>query len=147
MAGRYVTFTVAGGLYALPVAAVAQIVRREGISAVPAAPEFVDGVVTHGGEVVPVVNLRLRFGLPRSEPDRRTRMVVVEKEGKSFGLVVDRVREVVELSEEEIAAAPETAFGVRPEFVLGVAGAGREPLVILDIFRILSAPAEAPVRV
>ena len=93
--GSYILFTVAATTYALPSAEVRHIEMLEEITRVPNAPSFVDGVVFSRGQVVPVVNLRARFGFERVPFDLKTRLVVVQAGTRLIGLVADSARELL----------------------------------------------------
>ena len=106
---------LAGTTYAVDSQAVQQMEMVEHITPVPNAPAFVDGVVFARGQVVPVVNLRARFGFPRAENNAKTRLMVVAHEGRTVGLLVDSAREFVTL--------PAAAVQPPPEAVTGLSGA------------------------
>ena len=100
--GSYILFTVAGTTYALPSGDVRHMEMIEDITRVPNAPAFVDGVVFSRGQVVPVVNLRARFGFERVPLDVRTRLIVVQSAGRLIGLVADAAREFVTIPADAI---------------------------------------------
>src|SRR6188472_120349 len=97
--GTYVLFTVAGTTYALPSEQVRHMEMVEQVTPVPNAPPFVEGVVFSRGQVVPVVNLRVRFGFERAARDLRTRLLVVEAAGRMVGLMADEAREFITIPE------------------------------------------------
>jgi purine-binding chemotaxis protein CheW len=136
---------VGDGQYGIALDDVAKIIRFENVTDVPTAPPYVEGVLNLGGEVVPVVNLRTRFCHPRTNISRQHRVIVVARAQKRFGLLVDGVREILELDDDNIVT--EAAPGIKSEFVLGIAKIQENLLVLLDIFRVLSAPAEATIWV
>jgi purine-binding chemotaxis protein CheW len=142
---KYVVFRVGDGQYGIALDDVAKIIRFENVTDVPTAPPYVEGVLNLGGEVVPVVNLRTRFSHSRANTSRHCRVIVVARAQKRFGLLVDGVREILELDDDNIVT--EAAPGIKSEFVLGVAKIQENLLVLLDIFRVLSAPAEAAIWV
>src|SRR5512142_3428236 len=96
-ADTFIVFTVAGTAYAVRSGDVQHMEMIEGVTRVPNAPPFVDGVVFSRGQVVPAVNLRARFGFERAPVDLRTRLIVVQSDGRSVGLLVDSAREFVPL--------------------------------------------------
>ena len=145
MTRRYVVFRVGDGQYGIPLDDVVKVIRHENVTDVPTAPAYVEGVLNLGGDVVPVVNLRTRFSHFRDHITREHRVIVVARDQKRFGLLVDGVREILELDDENIVT--EAAPGLRAEFVVGIAKVHDDLLVLLDIFRVLSAPAEAAVFV
>ncbi|HUI72391.1 MAG TPA: chemotaxis protein CheW [Spirochaetia bacterium] len=143
MTGRYVSFLLGTGHYCVAVEEVLQIVRTEGILKVPTAPSFVTGVINLRGDVVPVVSLRRRLGISRApEPsghtESRARIIVVSVGGRSCGLAVDDVTEIVEL--EESAQEEETALPSAPErFVRDATHRDGSVFFILDTQRVASA--------
>ena len=143
--GSYILFTVAGTTYALPSGEVRHMEMLEGVTRVPNAPAFIDGVVFSRGQVVPVVNLRARFGFERAAYDLRTRLVVVQTGGRIIGLVVDSAREFVNIPPESIQPPHEALAGMSGRYVEGVASLGDKRLVLtLDLSRILNFAESLP---
>ena len=101
--GSYILFTVAGTTYALPSGEVRHMEMVEDVTRVPNAPGFIDGVVFSRGQVVPVVNLRARFGFERAPVDLRSRLIVVHSAGRLIGLVADAAREFVAIPPDSIS--------------------------------------------
>jgi len=133
----YILFTVAGTTYALPSRDVRHMEMLEGVTRVPNAPPFVDGVVFSRGQVVPVVNLRVRFGFERAPYDLRTRLIVVQSAGRVLGLVVDSAREFVNIPPDAIQPPHEALAGMSGRYVEGVASVGERLILTLDLSRIL----------
>ena len=143
--GSYILFTVAGTSYALPSGEVRHMEMLEGVTRVPNAPTFVDGVVFSRGQVVPVVNLRARFGFERAAYDLRTRLIVVQAASRVIGLVVDSAREFVNIPPESIQPPHEALAGMSGRYVEGVASLGDKRLVLtLDLPRILNFAESLP---
>jgi purine-binding chemotaxis protein CheW len=143
--GSYILFTVAGTTYALPSGEVRHMEMLEGVTRVPNAPAFVDGVVFSRGQVVPVVNLRARFGFERAPYDLRTRLIVVQAAGRVIGMVVDSAREFVNIPPESIQPPHEALAGMSGRYVEGVASLGKDRLVLtLDLTRILNFAESLP---
>jgi purine-binding chemotaxis protein CheW len=114
------TFRIGGEDYAVDVMRVRQIIHPLPITPVPRAPASVEGVVRLRGEVIPVLDVRRRLGLPPSPPTRRTRFLVVNVARRRIGLVVDEVREVLRIPRDEIRPAPPLGDDRAPRFFLGV---------------------------
>ena len=143
--GSYILFTVAGTTYALPSGEVRHMEMLEGVTRVPNAPPFVDGVVFSRGQVVPVVNLRARFGFERAAYDLRARLIVVQAASRVIGLVVDSAREFVNIPPESIQPPHEALAGMSGRYVEGVASLGDKRLVLtLDLSRILNFAESLP---
>lgn len=121
------TFRVAGEDYAVDIQRVREIINPLPVTPVPRAPAFIEGVVRLRSEVIPVVDVRKRFGHPAAPPTRRTKFVVVRIGGRRIALVVDEVTEVVRLARSEIRPAPTFADAGAPRFFLGVCGGEGAP--------------------
>jgi purine-binding chemotaxis protein CheW len=116
------TFRVGGEDYALDIMRVREIIHPQPVTPVPRAPAFVEGVFRLRGEVIPVVDVRKRFGLAAGPPTRKTRYLVVTVAGRRIGLVVDEMCEVLRVRRGEIRPAPDLAADAGPRFFLGVCG-------------------------
>lgn len=136
--GSYILFSVSGTTYALPTAEVRHMEMIEDITRVPNAPSFVDGVVFSRGQVVPVVNLRARFGFDRVPHDLRTRLIVVQAETRVVGLLVDAAREFVSIPADAVQPPHEALAGMSGRYVEGVASIGDRLILILNLQRILN---------
>jgi len=133
----YILFTVAGTTYGLPSHQVHHMEMVDKVTRVPNAPAFIDGVVFSRGQVVPVVNLRARFGFERAPYDLRTRLVVVQSAGRVIGLVVDSAREFVNIAAGQVQPPHEALAGMSGRYVDGVASVGDRLILTLDLSRIL----------
>ena len=142
--GSYILFTVAGTTYALPSGEVRHMEMVEDVTRVPNAPSFVDGVVFSRGQVVPVVNLRARFGFERVAHDIRTRLVVVQSGARLVGLVVDSAREFVSIPPNAIQPPHEALAGMSGRYVDGIASLGDRLVLILNLSRILNFTESLP---
>jgi len=144
---KYVVFRVGDGQFGIALEEVVKVVRFENVVDVPTAPAYVEGVLNLGGEVVPILNLRMRLSVPRLGVNRQHRVIVVERDLRRFGLLVDAVRDILELDEESIITEAIAVPGMKSEYVVGIAKIQDHLLVLLDIFRILSAaPASSVAR-
>jgi purine-binding chemotaxis protein CheW len=148
---RYVSFSLAGGRYCIPVEQVLQILRLENLMEIPKAPPYVEGVVNLRGDIIPVVSLRQRLGIERDErgerrePDARKRRVVITRVGgRSYGLDVDEVREIVEIDDSSVSTDATTMFGVHAEFIRGIARREDSLYMLLDLPRVFSAARDLP---
>jgi purine-binding chemotaxis protein CheW len=136
--GSYVLFTVAATTYALPSSEVRHMEMIEDITRVPNAPSFIDGVVFSRGQVVPVVNLRARFGFEREPFDLRTRLIVVQAGARLIGLVADAAREFVSIPPDAIQPPNEALTGMSGRYVDGIASVRDRLILVLNLDRILN---------
>ena len=142
-AGKYLTFKLAEEDYGISLLKVREIIGMMPITSVPRTPDFVKGVINLRGKVIPVTDLRLRFGMPESAYTDRTCIIVVEVEGRDnkvqMGTVVDAVTEVLPVKSEEIEPAPEFGATVDTRYILGMANMDGSVKILLDIDRVLAA--------
>ena len=140
--GKYLTFILKEESYGIGILKVKEIIGMMPITSVPRTPDFVKGIVNLRGKVIPVLDLRLRFGMAPMDYTDRTCIIVVEldKDGETImvGIVVDAVSEVLNIKEEEIEETP--AFGARIEtsYIMGMAKVDKGVKILLDIDRVLS---------
>lgn len=123
-AGKYLTFELGKEVYGLPVLRVREVIGMQTAAKVPHAPDYVLGVINLRGKVIPIIDLRMKFGLPTIEYTDRTCIVVVQLSGHAStlaGAVVDRVSEVVNLVAADIEDTPNFGDGTNLPYVLGIA--------------------------
>lgn len=140
-AGKYLAFLLAKEEYAIPVLKVREIMGVQHITAVPQTPTAVKGVINLRGKVIPVVDLRLKFGLPATEYTQRTCIVVVQLSGDvagQMGVVVDEVCEVLTLTDGDVEDTPDFGRGVSVPYVTGMAKVKGKVKILLDINHVLS---------
>ena len=119
--------------YGLDIAKVFEIIRHQPITPVPRAPTFVKGVINLRGRIIPVVDLRDRFGMAEVEPTKETRIVVAESSSTRVGLIVDGVSEVLLLRTDSVEATPEVAAGADAEYLRGIAKLGDRLVLLLEL--------------
>lgn len=138
---QLVTFLLAGDEFGFHIEKVQEIIRYSAmrITAIPNSPPFVEGVVNLRGRLVPVVDLRKRFGFREDELDQTSRIMIVAVGGRTIGLIVDAVVEVVRVATLEVEKLPDLAAGVGTEFVEGVCRVSRGMVVVLDLDAMFSA--------
>ncbi|MBI5423289.1 MAG: purine-binding chemotaxis protein CheW [Opitutae bacterium] len=146
-AGKYLTVQLDNEAYGIAVLKVREIIRLQKITAVPQMPEFVKGVINLRGRVIPVIDLRVKFGL-KSEFTERTCVVVVQVRLTSgthvqMGLIVDSVEEVVHVPAEEIEPTPEFGTQVDTRYLLGMAKVKGQVKTLLDIDRVVAPETTA----
>lgn len=135
---QWVTFKLDNEKYGIKVMQVQEVLRMTEIAPVPGAPDYVLGIINLRGNVVTVIDTRLRFGLPEREPDDDTRIVIVEAEGNVVGILVDSVAEVADLQASEIETAPNVGNDESSKYIQGVSSRGDELLILVDVNKLLS---------
>ncbi len=133
-----ISFRIGDEVYTIDVKKVKEIIKPCKITPIPKAPPFVEGVISLRGLVIPIIDMRKRFGLPPgTSPVARIMIVQVDK--RIVGILVDEVKRIVKLSQESIQPPPEVARGIGPEFLKGVWEDREGIILLLDIDRILSS--------
>ncbi len=130
---QLVSFQLGPEEYAIDILGVQEIIRLVEITHVPNAPHYVDGVVNLRGKIIPIINLRNRFGLSSTEPTKDTRIIVVEVARLILGFIVDSVEEVLRLPEDLIEPPLSTGRGGADEFHRGVGRVNGRLLILLDL--------------
>jgi purine-binding chemotaxis protein CheW len=140
-AGKYLTFALGKEEFGIAILKVREIIGYMTITAVPQMPDYVKGVINLRGQVIPVVDLRSRFGMEIKEITDQTCIIVVDihQSDRSFhaGLVVDHVQEVLNIEASNIDDAPQFGTDVNTDFLLGIGKAGNAIKLLLDIDRVL----------
>jgi purine-binding chemotaxis protein CheW len=137
MNGLYVLFKVADAEYALAASDVLHMESYAGATRVPGSPEYVAGLVQIRRRVIPVVDLRRRFGLPAIEPTLDSRVVVVQAGERAVALLADSAREVKHIPEEEFHSPPELVTQQSSGYVKKVARAGSRLLMLIDFHKVI----------
>ncbi|MBW2015251.1 MAG: purine-binding chemotaxis protein CheW [Deltaproteobacteria bacterium] len=141
--GKYLTFSLDGEEYGIGILKIKEIIGMMPITPVPRTPDFVKGVVNLRGKVIPVIDLRLRFGMEETEYTERTCIIVVEIEQESgqmvIGIVVDSVSEVLNIKEEDIEATPTFGTKLDTEYILGMAKMEGGVKILLNIEKTIGA--------
>ncbi len=142
-AGKYLAFHLGREEFAIQVLKVREIMGLQDVTAVPQTPACVKGVINLRGKVIPVVDLRLKFGLPAAEYTQRTCIIVVQVQSEAgetlMGIIVDGVSEVANIAPAEIEDTPDFGQGVDTPYLLGMAKGKDKVKILLDINEILSA--------
>lgn len=140
---QYMTFKLGNELFAVNVAQVREVLEIPQITRVPSAPDYMRGVVNVRGQAIPVVDLRLRFGLPTVTETLNTRIIVMELdldgEATVLGGIADSVHEVIELEPDSINPPPRIAMRWRTEFIQGMGRRGDDFIIILDVNAVFSS--------
>lgn len=140
--GKYLTFSIADEEYGVSILKIKEIIGMMPITTVPQTPEFIKGVINLRGKVIPVVDLRLKFGMDAIDYTERTCIIVVEIEGSTgtvqIGIVVDSVSEVLNIKGDDIEETPTFGAKLNTDYILGMAKMEGGVKILLDIDQVLS---------
>lgn len=135
---QLVTFSIGEEEFGVDILKVQEIIRTMEITRVPRAPEFVEGVINLRGKVIPIIDLRRRFGLMSRDHDKHTRIIVIEINQMIVGFVVDSVSEVLRIPANTVEPPPPVVAGLESEYINGVGKLEDRLLILLDLDRLLS---------
>ncbi len=135
---QVVTFCIANQEYGIDIMKVQEIILMGEITQVPEVPVYIKGVINLRGNVIPIIDLRRRFNLAEEEVNEETRIIVVNVNKKTIGIVVDAVNEVLRTGHSEIEPPPSTIMGLGRDYLKGLIKLEKRLLILLDIDKILS---------
>lgn len=135
---QLVSFIIENEEFGIDILKVQEIIRPVAVTRVPNSPSFVEGVINLRGRIVPVVDLRKRFGLSHRPHDKNTRIVVVELDEKVVGFVMDAVKEVIRVERAVIEPPPDLTTGIDTQYIKGVAKLEDRLLILLELNEVLS---------
>ncbi|MBW4494949.1 MAG: chemotaxis protein CheW [Oscillatoria princeps RMCB-10] len=135
----YILFELAGTTYGIRSKIVRQMEMIERITPVPNTPSFVEGVVFSRGQVIPAINLRLRFGFEKIPYDPRSRLIVIHTGSRTVGMIADTAREFVSIPAEAVQEPPEAISGLSGRYIEGIATLGERIVLILNVEELLNA--------
>ncbi|WP_054694609.1 chemotaxis protein CheW [Syntrophomonas palmitatica] len=138
MKGKYLVFMVDKEEYGIEIKFVTEIIGIQSITPIPDLPEYIKGVINLRGKIIPVMDIRLRFGKEARSYDDRTCVIVVDKDNISVGLVVDSVSEVTSISDEEISPPPRLNKSFH-KYIKGIGKSANEVKLLLDCERIVES--------
>ncbi|WP_078060712.1 chemotaxis protein CheW [Desulfotomaculum copahuensis] len=136
---QLVVFRLKEQAYGADIGQVLEIIRATGITAIPGAPSFVDGVINLRGQVIPVIDTARRLGLPPAVTGEGTRIIIVDVDGITAGLIVDGVSEVLRLPASSVRPAPAAVGGVNAAYLQGIALLEERLIILVDMTRVLQA--------
>lgn len=136
---QLVVFELANEHYGVDISAVNTIIRMQEITEVPRTPRFVEGVINLRGSIIPVIDLRKRFGLPAGETTKASRIVVVEAASQMIGMIVDAVAETLRLPCDAIEPPSPVVVSVDSEYLRGIGKQNDRLVILLDLDKVLSA--------
>lgn len=134
----YILFELAGATYAIPSQLVKQMEMVERITPVPNAMPCVEGVIFSRGQVIPAINLRLRFGFEKISYDLRTRLIVIQTHDRTVGLIADTAREFIRIPKDAIQLPPEAINNTSEKYLMGIATMGDRIILILNVEELLN---------
>jgi len=137
--GKFLTFFLAGEEYGLEILKVQEIIGVMPITRVPRTPSFIRGVINLRGKVIPVVDLRLKFGMDGIDQTDETCIIVVRAQGIEMGIIVDKVSEVLDIAAADIDDTPSFGIEVDTDYILGIGKSAGRVRILLDIDKVLSA--------
>lgn len=130
---RFLTFFIEAEQYGLDISFIKEIISLMGITEVPKTPDFVKGVINLRGSIIPVIDVRLKFGLTAVEPTVDTSIIIYEVDRVSIGFIVDRVEDVVTIEAKNISNAPDFGGSIDTTFISGVAETEEGVIMLLDL--------------
>ena len=136
--GKYLTFALGHEEYGLEILEVREIIGLMEITAVPQVPDYVKGVINLRGKIIPVIDLRLKFGMERINYTNETCIIVLNVNSTLMGIVVDRVCEVLDISQDNIEPAPSFGSKVQTDFITGMGKVGDKVKILLAIEKVLT---------
>lgn len=134
---KYLTFHLAGEDYGIEIQYVIEIIGIQNITDVPDMPKFIRGVINLRGKVIPIMDVRARFGIEGRDYDERTCIIVVNIESTEVGLVVDEVSEVADIPEVDVEPAPKTSKNNDDNYIEGMGKINNEVKILLNIYKLL----------
>lgn len=143
----FILFELAGTIYGIPSQIVQQMEMIERITPVPNAPNFVEGVVFSRGQVIPTINLRVRFGWEKVPYNIRTRLIVINVNNRTVGLIADSAREFISIPLDIISPPPEAISGLSGKYLAGIAMLGERLILILNAEELINLTTDTTVGV
>ena len=134
---KYLTFAVGQEDYGIDISHVTEIIGIQKITQVPDLPPYIKGVINLRGKVIPVMDVRMRFKMEQREYDDRTCIIVVDVNGAAMGLVVDTVKEVVDIPQGQIELPPDVADRTSSRYITGLGKVGEKVKILLDVEKLV----------
>src|SRR4030042_231922 len=131
-----VLFELGKEIYGVDISVVYEIIRMQPITRVPKAPCFVEGVINLRGKVIPIVDMRKRFGLPKAEQNKDNRIMVLESGGQNIGVIIDAVTEVLRIPSDSVEPPSSIVVSAASDYLLGIAKHDKTMIILLDMDRV-----------
>ena len=133
-----VLFELGKEIYGVNISVVIEIIRMQPITRVPKAPFFVEGVINLRGKVIPIVDMRKRFGLPEAEQNKDNRIMVLDSGGQNIGIIIDAVTEVLRIPSDSVEPPSDIIVSAAADYLLGIAKHDKTMIILLDMDRVLA---------
>jgi len=135
--GKFLTFNIENEEYGIEIKHVTEIIGIQNITDLPDMPDYVKGVINLRGKVIPVIDVRLRFGIEERDHDERTCIIVVNIDNTAVGLIVDQVSEVIDIAENDIEPPPRVQKSTGSRFIQGLGKIDAAVKILLDVQKLL----------
>ncbi|GMT42089.1 MAG: chemotaxis protein CheW [bacterium] len=146
LSGKYLSFIIGKEEYGIEILSVNEIISIIEITSIPNLSDYVKGVINLRGSVIPIVDLRMKFGMPEKEYDKETCIIVVNLHGRLMGIIVDTVSEVLDITEEDIDSSLNFGISVEIDFILGMGKVKDKVVILLVIERVLQSKQLAAIH-
>lgn len=134
---KYLIFTIDKEEYGIEIKYILEIISIQKVTRVPELDNYIKGIINLRGKIIPVMDVRLRFKKPLMEYDDRTCIIVVDVDGLTVGLIVDRVSEVVNIPEDQVVMPPKTSMNTRNKYINGIGKIGEDVRLLIDCNKLL----------
>jgi purine-binding chemotaxis protein CheW len=135
--GRYLTFTLEDNVYGIPIRFVTEIIGIQGITKVPETPDYIKGIINLRGKIIPLIDVRIKFGKEEIPYNERTCIIVVDVGGMDVGLIVDMVDDVLTIEDDQIAPPPANRIGFENRYIEGIGKVDDRVQLLLDTEKLL----------
>jgi purine-binding chemotaxis protein CheW len=139
---QLVIFKIGEEEFGVEITRVKEIIRLQPITRIPRTPDFLEGVINLRGKIIPVVDLRRRLGLPPKEPDKKTRIIVIEEEDRMVGFLVDAVTEVLRIPDQTTELPPNLKTGIDRSFITSIGILDKRLIILLDLNKVFTLEEE-----
>jgi len=135
--GKYLTFTIGKVDYGVEILKVREIIGLMNITSLPQMPMYMKGVINLRGKIIPVIDLRLKFGMPSIEMSVETCIIVINLKDVLIGIIIDKVKEVLDIKQGDIESAPNLGSSVDTDYILGISKVNDTAKILLNIEKVL----------
>jgi purine-binding chemotaxis protein CheW len=143
--GRYLTFSLGEDVFGIDIKYVTEIIGMQPITPIPEAPDYIRGIVNLRGKIIPVMDMRLKFGKEQIAYNDRTCIIVIETADITTGLIVDSVAEVLMIGDADIAPPPDTRTGIQNRYISGIGKSGNDVNLLLSCEKLFAEEEPEPI--